>query len=141
MTGSNNSIAVGLIPYEIHAMRFDEEFIGDSSDLEYWTVDMMDWDVIVSHQWPWDASYTYHGDTGKVWHCLISSSGGDYLKVGDIVGFGIDGNKRELFWKINGIKLEAAFILKDSSHFHPHIAFKKYKPTSKYIKKTYLQRI
>ena len=124
MTGSNNSVAVGLIPYEIHAERFGEEFIGDNNDLEQWTVNIMSWDLIVSHYWPWNASYTYHGDTGKVWHCVIGSSGGDYLKVGDTVGFGIDGNKRELFWTINDTKLEAAFILKDSSHFHPHIAFK-----------------
>ena len=71
MTGTNNSIAVGLISYEVYVYigaRFDDEFVGgDHEVLESWREGTRQWDVIVSDTWPSNHSYTYHGDTGEVW--------------------------------------------------------------------------
>ena len=128
MTGTNNSIAVGLISYEVYVYigaRFDEEFVGgDREVLESWSEGTRQWDVIVSDTWPSNHSYTYHGDTGEVWYNEIGSTAGVPLKIGDTVGWGIDGHKRQIFWTINGCKLEKSVALKHSTRFHPVIAFK-----------------
>ena len=124
MTGSNNSIAVGLIPYEHAAIIFDENITGSQQDLEYWRLETRNWDIIALHGWPDNVSYTYHGDTGKIWHNKISYGTGKFLKIGDVVGFGINGHKQELYFTLNGSKLETTFQLKESKYYHPHLSFK-----------------
>ena len=55
---------------------------------------------------------------------LVLNSPENFMKIGDVVGFGINGLKRELFFTLNGFKLEETFHLKETLHFHPLFAFK-----------------
>ena len=124
MTGSNNSIAVGLISFSFYASRFFEDYDSVPMRSQAWASEIRDLDLIVGNGWPRGASYTYHGDTGKVWHNNTSPGGGDFLKVGDTVGWGIDGVKSELYFTVNGSRLDTYYDIKGLEKFHPHIALK-----------------
>ena len=97
MTKSNNSIAIGLI-----------DAIGNDAVENYLQInDPTDWNILKISRWPgFDQSYTYHGNTGKIWNDVDKLCGSP-LKVNDIVGCGLD--DEEIFFTLNGEKLEVVF--------------------------------
>lgn len=124
MRGPNNSFAVGLIPYYHEAALHNENFTGSKQELEDWRMDSRNWDMIMATAWPHNTSYTYHGDTGKIWHKNNSSLGGPFMKVGTVVGWGITGVTKELYFTVNGFKLAKTFDIAGADYLHPLLAFK-----------------
>ena len=124
MRGSNNSFAVGMIPYYHEAALHRENFAGSKQELEDWRFETKEWDMIMATAWPHNTSYTYHGDTGKIWHENKSLLGGPFMRAGSVVGWGIIGAKKELYFTVNGFKLAKTFDITEAEYLHPLLAFK-----------------
>ena len=125
MTKGNNSIAVGLIEHQ-KVYEYLHEVSGYMIDHEEDEYEEPDWDALKVPLWPnscW--SYTYHGDTGKLWNGDEGKFCCRPLLVNDVVGCGIDKEQHQLFFTLNGEKIIETF---DSVLFiknmYPIIGFK-----------------
>ena len=124
MTLSNNSIAVGMSP--------DSCVTGCLSRSTGRPVDLAlppysrrtDWQILFQRGWPCDVSYSYHGDTGKVWHKEIGTVCGSSLRTNDVIGCGIDVKKRCIFFTLNGDKLNATFNIDPTRNWYPLIGLR-----------------
>ena len=120
MTNGNNSVALGLIPEEYvlpDVLGVDENGVANRVE--------GGWDFgMVWHSWPAGYSYTYHGDTGKVWHEKIGKIGGCFLQLNDVVGCGYNYEKSHIFFTLNGQQLENTFHVVRGSMWYPTTAYR-----------------
>ena len=69
MTQCNNSIAVGISPIDTITSLLRVPFHGSERSAIRGGIGsglQQNWTFFVLRSWPYDAAYTYHGDTGKV---------------------------------------------------------------------------
>jgi hypothetical protein len=127
MTQSNNSVAVGISPIDTIASLLRVPFHGSERSAIRGGIGsglQQNWTFFVLRSWPYDAAYTYHGDTGKVWHNQIGTVFDKPLKVNDVIGCGVDISRRCLFFTINGDKLEKNIDVDLKRMWFPIIALK-----------------
>ena len=112
MTRGNNSIALGITP---------DFYVGPKIK----GASEVDWDILLLSGWPYDASYTYHGDTGRIWHRRSGSLEQSVsLKVNDVVGCGLDVPKGIIFFTVNGEKLDVTFTFDKDDVWFPNLGFR-----------------
>ena len=104
MTTSSNSIAIGLMGEGVvHDYVYDISHHGPHPE----------WNLLIISHWPnCHSSFAYYGSCGKVGNARYHTSTKYYqqpLKINDVVGCGIDEKKEEIFFTVNGEKLEPRF--------------------------------
>jgi hypothetical protein len=115
MTKNNISVAIGLIDAVGNPVL--ELFVADHQNNG-----PPDWNILKISRWRYRwFSYTYHGNTGKIWNDIDKLCGSP-LKVNDVVGCGLD--DKEIFFTLNGEKLEVVFEDVSNVTKYPIIAFK-----------------
>ena len=136
LTKSNNSIAVGTTLYDSVCDQFNvaypssiyKQLIGEEAgnddirDLQGSIRIDEPWkEILHTELWPVGRSYTFHGESGKVWNNLIGNICGNPLSINDIIGCGVDIDRNCIFFTYNGEKLDFTFTITQKGPWYPII--------------------